>query len=103
MIQKISRHWSFVIISLLLVGLLAWPMTSAVQAGKGGNSGGGGSTTFTTPNTFSGQATVVQANVLNLVNTTLVNAGPLSTSGGAEEASLLTVNVTNLLTAEVAH
>jgi hypothetical protein len=51
---------------------------------------------------YSGQATVVQATVLG-VSTTLVNAGPLPSSGGAEHASLANATVDGLLTAEVLH
>ena len=52
--------------------------------------------------TYSGQATVVQANVLGL-ETVLSDTGPLPPSGGALEASLLEANVSGLLTAEVLH
>ena len=52
---------------------------------------------------YSGQATVVQATVLNLPSVTLVNAGPLPPSGGADEASLLNASVDGLLTAHVLH
>src|SRR5437016_758318 len=52
--------------------------------------------------TFSGQATVVDATVLG-VRTVIVDTGPLPASGGAEEASLLNVNVPGLLSAEVLH
>jgi hypothetical protein len=52
---------------------------------------------------YSGQATVVQATVLNLAPVTLVNAGPLPPSGGAAEASLLNATVPGLLTAEALH
>ena len=51
---------------------------------------------------YSGQATVVQATVLG-VSTTLVNAGPLSSSGGSAEDALGDANVPGLLTAEVLH
>jgi hypothetical protein len=52
--------------------------------------------------TFSGDATVVQATVLG-VRTELVRAGPLPSSGGADEATLLEASVPGLLTAEVLH
>jgi hypothetical protein len=52
--------------------------------------------------TFSGRATVVNATVLG-INTTLGDTGPLPSSGGAEQASLLDANVPGLLTAEVLH
>jgi hypothetical protein len=53
--------------------------------------------------TYSGRATVVQATPLTLVSTsvTLVDAGPLPSSGGAMEASLLNASEPGLLTAEV--
>lgn len=53
--------------------------------------------------TYSGDATVVQATVLGLPPVTLVQAGPLPPSGGADEASLLEAQVPNLLTAQVLH
>jgi hypothetical protein len=46
---------------------------------------------------------VVRAAVLGLAPITLVDAGPLPPSGGAEEASLLNASVPGLLTAEVLH
>ena len=46
------------------------------------------------PNTtYSGEATVIQARVLDLAPITIVKAGPLPESGGASEASLLTVGI----------
>jgi hypothetical protein len=53
-------------------------------------------------NSFSGQGTVVQATVLG-TTTTLADTGPLPSSGGAQEASLLTANVPGLLDAAVLH
>ncbi|HEV2751857.1 MAG TPA: choice-of-anchor P family protein [Gemmatimonadales bacterium] len=52
---------------------------------------------------YSGQATVVQATLPLVAPVTLVNAGPLPPSGGAQEASLLNASVPGLLTAEVLH
>jgi len=52
--------------------------------------------------TFSGDATVVRATVLG-VSTELVRAGPLPSSGGADEETLLEASVPGLLTAEVLH
>ena len=52
---------------------------------------------------YSGRATVVQAALLGLAPVTLVDAGPLPPSGGAEEASLLNASVPGLLSAEVLH
>jgi hypothetical protein len=55
---------------------------------------------------YSGRATVVQATVLGgapIAPITLVEAGPLPSSGGADEKALLEANVPGLLTAEVLH
>ncbi|MCI0606596.1 hypothetical protein L0156_26730 [bacterium] len=52
--------------------------------------------------TFSGQATVVSANVLGN-EVVLSDTGPLPSSGGSLEASLLEATVPGLLTAEVLH
>ena len=53
--------------------------------------------------TYSGRATVVQVTLLTPVSASvpLVDAGPLPSSGGAMEASLLNASVPGLLTAEV--
>ncbi len=66
--------------------------------------------TSSTATTYSGDAAVVQAKVLDLEPIRLVEAGPLPESGGADEASLLTVRVSEdatggvlSLTAVVAH
>lgn len=42
MIRKTTWHYGLVVVSLLLVGLLAWLSYDIAQAAKGGNSGGGG-------------------------------------------------------------
>ena len=52
--------------------------------------------------TYSGQATVVKANVLGQ-SVTLADTGPLPSSGGAQEAALLSASVPGLLTANVLH
>lgn len=54
-------------------------------------------------NSFSGQATVVQASVLGFPPITLVNAGPLPPEGGSDEDSLLNVSVPGLGSAGVLH
>ena len=54
-------------------------------------------------NSFSGQATVVQATVLGFQQITLGNAGPLPPEGGNQEDSLLNVSVPGLLSAGVLH
>jgi hypothetical protein len=53
--------------------------------------------------TFSGQATVVRATVSGLPPVVLSDTGPLPSSGGAQEASLLEASVPGLLTAQVLH
>ncbi len=55
----------------------------------------------TTPS-FSGQATAVRATVLG-INTVISDTGPLPSSGGAQQASLLSASVPGLLTADVLH
>ena len=54
------------------------------------------------PAAFSGRATVVDVSVLG-VRTVISDTGPLPSSGGAEEASLLEVSIPGLLTAEALH
>ncbi len=53
--------------------------------------------------TYSGDATVVRATVLGQPPITLVEAGPLPSSGGADEDGLLDASVPGLVTAEVLH
>src|SRR5437899_7055339 len=84
MLSKISR-----LISVLLVlGLAAWVSAVAAQA-------------TSSPN-FSGQATAVKATAVG-TPITLADTGPLPSSGGAQQASLLDASVPGLLTAEVLH
>src|SRR5713226_5135696 len=87
--RKKSVTWarSFTV-ATLLVSLLVWPNATVGQAA---------STT-----SFSGQATAVQANVLG-TKTTFADTGPLPASGGAQQTSLLTASVPQLLSAEVLH
>src|SRR5712691_4918800 len=53
-----------------------------------------------TSSTYSGQATVVNATVLGMTPVLLSDTGPLPSSGGALETSLLEATVPGLLTAE---
>jgi hypothetical protein len=56
--------------------------------------------------TYSGRATVVQATILGgtpIAPITLVDAGPLPSSGGSEQDALIEASVPGLLTAEVLH
>src|SRR3954471_14393607 len=89
-----SRPWRSVTMGAVLA-LFAAPAASIAQ-------------TSSTP-TFSGQAYVVQATVPPLSPITVVDTGPLPSTGGAQEASLLDVpsiplgSVGALNGAEVAH
>jgi len=86
--MKLRNYVRSITASVLAVGLLFWPVLPAVGQSD--------------PTSFSGQATVLRATVLG--NTVVVSdTGPLPSSGGALQASLLTVNVPGVATAEVAH
>lgn len=71
----------------LAVGVLAGPATTAAGAAQ---------------TAYSGQATVIRANVLG-IETTLSDTGPLATGGGAQDTSLLSTSVPGLLSANVLH
>ncbi len=77
----------------LLLSLIITLGASHALAAQGGSS---------PPVFFSGQATAAQATVLG-ITTVISEAGPLPSSGGAAEASLLQASVPGLLTAEVLH
>lgn len=96
-----TLRWSLITVSFFSLGLLIAPTTSGQLEGPRFRPGGGG-TGSSTNTTYSGQATVVKATVLG-VTTVVSDTGPLPSSGGALEASLLEANVLGLLTAEVAH
>jgi hypothetical protein len=72
--------------ALLLIGLLAGP--AAAQAAD---------------TAYNGRAAVVQAQLLGLQPVVLADTGYLPSSGGAQEASLLSASVPGLLTANVLH
>src|SRR5216683_1500252 len=84
---RLQRRGSCVLTVSLLLSLLFWPAQSAAQSAN---------------TTFSGQATVVRATVAG-ITTVISDTGPLPSSGGALEASLLSASVPGLLTASVAH
>ncbi len=87
--RKKSVSWARLFtVTALLVSLFVWPNATVGQAA---------STT-----SFSGQATAVQANVLG-TKTVLADTGPLPPSGGAQQTSLLTASVPQLISAEVLH
>lgn len=86
--MKLRNYVRSITARVLAVGLVFWPVLPAVGQSN--------------PISFSGEATVLRATVLG--NTAVVSdTGPLPSSGGALETSLLTVNVPGLATAEVAH
>src|SRR5712671_5779656 len=84
------------LVTSALAALLLSTVAGWSKPHGGGGGGGGGN------NTFSGQAVVVDATVLG-INTVISDTGPLPSSGGALEASLLTVNMPGLVSANVAH
>jgi hypothetical protein len=86
-----NRHGLRLFVLVLACGcLLASAVPQAMAASSSGQT------------KFSGQATVVRAQVLGQ-DVVLSDTGPLPESGGALEASLLEANVPGLLTAEVLH
>src|SRR5713226_7747300 len=88
MTHKISPAWSRVVLSSVLTALLVWPP---------------GLLAWTQPAVaFSGQATVLRATVLG-ITTTVSDTGPLPSSGGAVQKSLLSASVPGILTADVFH
>jgi hypothetical protein len=88
-----SKHLRSLTASVLAVGLLFGPVLPV-----GGQSD---------PTTFSGQATVLRSTTTVVgmppVVVSVSDTGPLPSSGGSLETSLLTINVPGLATAEVAH
>jgi len=54
-------------------------------------------------NSFSGQATVIDGTVAGFGKITLVDTGPLPSTGGSLESSLLDANIPGLLSANVLH
>src|SRR5713226_3610384 len=88
MTHKISLTWSRAVLSSVLTALLVWPP---------------GLFAWTQPAVaFSGQATVLRATALG-ITTTVSDTGPLPSSGGALQTSLLSASAPGLLIADVAH
>lgn len=88
--MSVKTRWGIIqwsLVSLLVVGLLVWPIAGGAQSPA---------------TSFSGQATVVKATVLG-TTTNLADTGPLPGSGGALETSLLDLSVPGMLTAQVGH
>jgi hypothetical protein len=82
-----SRLWRFASVTFA-IGLLTWP-AAGVQAAAS--------------TTFSGQATVVSATAPVVGTLVFSDTGPLPSSGGSQEASLLNATVPGTLNAEVLH
>ncbi len=78
------------ILGMLLPGFLLGPTTGAALAQQ------------SDAVQFSGQATVLRATVLG-ITTTVSDTGPLPSSGGAVQKSLLSASVPGILTADVFH
>jgi len=87
----LSQLWRSTVVGLLLPSLLFGPGVTVAPAQT------------SDPQTFSGEATVLRATVLGNTVPPISDTGPLPSSGGSLQASLLTVNVPGLATAEVAH
>jgi hypothetical protein len=91
MTYKISLAWSRVVLSSLLTASLVWPP---------------GLFAWTQPAVaFSGQATVLRVTTHGItdITTTVSDTGPLPSSGGALQTSLLSISFPGVLTADVAH
>src|SRR5712692_7565280 len=84
-----KKHYGALMVSLLAVSVI---LTAAQMASAQSDNP-----------SFSGQAVGVKATVLNLPPIDLSDTGPLPSSGGANQASLLSASVPGLLSAEVAH
>jgi len=112
MIRASSRAWAALLgIAVLPLGIASCGRSLPTQAGspsdaesramferpEGSVGSASGSST-----TFSGRATALRATVLGN-SIVLSDAGPLPSSGGADEASLLTASVPGVLTARVLH
>jgi hypothetical protein len=93
-----SQSGSFALTLLLATSLLFLPAATGAQSGKGKPAGGGGQKT-----SFSGRATVVNANVVGLAPIILSDTGALDSTGGEKEASLLEHETPGLLSARVLH
>jgi hypothetical protein len=86
-----SNLWRAALIALSMVGLLTMPEAGSTPSLAAAQT------------SFSGQATVIRASVLGFAPIVLSDTGPLPSSGGAQEASLLEASVQGLLSASVLH
>ncbi len=86
--QRVSARVRVLAVVPLLVSVYLWPNATVGEAAPS--------------TTFSGQATAVQATVLG-TRAALADTGPVPSSGGALEKSVLSVSLPNVLSADVAH
>src|SRR5262249_38827166 len=84
-------------IAILAASFLMVPTIFAGHSSGGGSSGG-----KQTATTFSGRATVVDADVLG-IRTVISDTGPVPSGGGCLHNTFLTASVPGLLAAEVLH
>ena len=89
MVPTAMRRWTTLVPVLSLLYLTAHFAPAGASTGDSATS-------------FSGRGTAVSATLLG-TTTTLADTGPLPSSGGAEQASLLTATVPGTLTADVLH
>ena len=98
--SRTGQRRNRVMVGLTMLSLLIWPLAVGM---RGVNAGGATVAPQQSSAIFSGRATVVNATVLGQ-QIVLSDTGALPPAqGGAQEASLLTASVPNLLTAEVLH
>ncbi len=87
--MKLSNYVRSITARVLTVALLFWPVLPAVGQSD--------------PTSFSGEATVLRATILGNTVPPVSDTGPLPSSGGNLQTSLLNVNVPGLASAAVAH
>jgi hypothetical protein len=97
-----TRAWIWSVVAINSIGLLIAPACEQTPVNHANESSIAQAVSTTT---FSGEATVVQATVPLLSPTPIVlgDTGPLPSTGGAQDATLLDVTVPQLLTAEAIH
>lgn len=101
--------WHLYLLGLVLAGLLIPGPIANSQDGNGNGNGNGhgnrrndSSDSSASATTYSGQATVIKANVLG-VGTTICDTGALPSEGGSLEASLISADVAGLVSGNVCH
>src|SRR5713101_5328332 len=99
-----KRAWLWSLVAITAIGLVIAPACEQTQVDHTKDSSIAQAVSTTTT-TFSGEATAVQATVPLVSPTPIVlgDTGPLPSTGGAQDATLLDVTVPQLLTAEAIH